>query len=189
MNEKIEIHVMSIVGTPANDKIFAAILGDKEERRYFPIIVSGTEAQAIITAMQHVMLPRPTVYDIFTSFIRESGHNLEETVIYKADNGIFSAWLCFDNDLRIDAKASDAIALALRMRSLIYVYENILNENDMARHMAERKHTPEEDMQALQKKLDKAVKNENFELAIKLRDIIKELTSKKNNDKKDNPEE
>ena len=82
------------------------------------------------------------------------------------------------------AKASDAIALALRMRSLIYVYENILNENDMARHMAERKHTPEEDMQALQKKLDKAVKNENFELAIKLRDIIKELTSKK-----DNPEE
>lgn len=181
--DKVEIHVISVVGTPRNDNVFAVIVGDREEKRYFPILVGPAEAQSVVAAVQHIRLPRPLTHDVFASFIRETGHMLEEVDIYKSDNGVYSAWLCFDGGLKIDSRASDAIALALRMRCLMYVSEDILARDNLVGLGNPRKAemhviTPEEEIERLRKKLDKAVKNDNFELAIKLRDIIQELSEK-----------
>ena len=188
--QRMDIESLVVGGGPLASLVVLRSQGSGEDgtAAQLPIQIGSFEASAISMGVAPREGGRPMTHDLLKSTISALGASCVSVRINDVKGTTFYAQVELMREdgrqVLVDARPSDAIALALRMRSLIYVYENILNENDMARHMAERKHTPEEDMQALQKKLDKAVKNENFELAIKLRDIIKELTSKK-----DNPEE
>lgn len=94
-------------------------------------MIGVSEAQSIAISLEGIVPPRPITHDLFVSFSHGFGIRLKEVCIYKFENGVFSSEMLFDDgmrEIRIDARTSDAIAIALRTRSDIYVMQDIIDE-------------------------------------------------------------
>jgi bifunctional DNase/RNase len=94
-----------------------------------PIVIGGFEAQAIAVALERMQPSRPLTHDLFANFMATFNIELNEVLIYKLEEGIFFAQLVCQNGediLEIDARTSDALALAVRASCPIFTYENIL---------------------------------------------------------------
>ncbi len=106
------------------------ILREKEGSRVLPIVIGVYEADAIKLKISSVELPRPMTHDLLYSIIRELESELEMVVVHKLSRGTFFAKLMLKaNDgqsKEVDARPSDAIALALRAGAPIFVEENLL---------------------------------------------------------------
>lgn len=100
-------------------------------------------------------------------------------LIYKADNGIFYSYLFLKTEnsiIRVDARTSDAVALSLRMGAPILIYEDVLEAERMNTEQdAEGRNSEDSELEILQKALQKAVEEENYEQAAELRDKINQL--------------
>lgn len=100
------------------------LLVDDEESKVLPINVGGPEAQSILLSTEGVEVPRPMTHDLMKSVIEELGAEVKKVLITKIENGTYYAELCLKRDeeeIRIDARPSDAIALALRCDVPIYM--------------------------------------------------------------------
>lgn len=182
MDSKVQIGVISVAGTPNNNRIFAIIMGEKDGGRYFPIIVNEAEAQSVVVQIQKISVPRPTVHDAFADFIKQSGRALEEVFIYNVLNGVFYAHLIFNDGLVTEAKAADAVALSLRFSCPIYTLESIIeSENIVPDIELAIKRSSAKEIETLNKKLEEAIKAEDYERAAKLRDAIKEIKGRNEN--------
>lgn len=178
MGKKVALTVMSVAGTPNNNRIYALIMGEKEGNRYFPIIVNEAEAQSVVVQMQKISLPRPVIHDVFADYIRSTGQSLEEVFIFNVISGVFYAHLIFREGLVIEARAADAIALALRFSCPIYALDSIVeSENIQPDIERAAHHSVRDEIERLNRKLEQAVRSENYEEAARLRDIINELSS------------
>lgn len=110
---------------------YALILAEEEGSYRIPIIVGTAEAQSIAIALEHITPPRPLTHDLFVSFIRVLGIQLQEVFIYKFKDGVFYSELVFvdkGKTIRLDSRTSDAIAVALRMNSDVYISLEIVKE-------------------------------------------------------------
>jgi len=96
--------------------------------RILPIWIGNVEAQAIILEQQGVEPPRPMTHDLFRDVIGALGHSLKEIRIVDLREGTFYADLVFENDVRVSARPSDSIALAVRMGVPIHVEDAVLDE-------------------------------------------------------------
>jgi bifunctional DNase/RNase len=95
------------------------------------VIVGTAEAQSIAIALESITPPRPLTHDLFVSFAKVMGVVLKEVFIYKFEDGVFYSELLFTDgtrEIRLDSRTSDAIAIALRMKSRIYTTEAIMHE-------------------------------------------------------------
>lgn len=110
---------------PANQPVL--LLRESAGDRYLPIWIGETEAQAIILEQQGVEPPRPLTHDLFRDVIGALGHSLKEVRIVDLQEGTFYADLVFDHDVRVSARPSDSVALALRMGVPIHVEEAVLD--------------------------------------------------------------
>lgn len=189
----MEILGVSLHQTPGG--AYALVLGEVGgESRRMPVIIGGYEAQAIALEIEKMSTPRPLTHDLFKTFAVKFGIVVKEAVIYNLSDGIFYAKLvCFDGEKEhdIDARTSDAIAIALRFKAPIYTFEFILASAGMSfdkegnplssiKGKAEKeppaqegdvdlpKRTLEELMELLQKELDQ----ENYEKASLIRDEL-----------------
>lgn len=178
MDKKVELRLLSVAGAQNNARIFALIMGEKDGARYFPILVNESEAQSVVVMMQNVKVVRPLVHDVFADFITMSGKVLDEVVIFNVVNGTFYAHLVFQEGGMLEAKAADAIALALRFSCPIYALDSIVEAENIVPDVnrAVRRSVGDE-IERLKKKLQHAISAEDYETAAKLRDIIKELSS------------
>lgn len=182
MDNKVQIGVISVAGTPNNNRIFAMIMGEKDGGRYFPIIVNEAEAQSVVVQIQRISVPRPTVHDAFADFIRQSGRSLDEVFIYNVLNGVFYAHLIFSDGLVTEARAADAVALSLRFSCPIYTLESIIESENIVPDIENAmKKSIKNDIEILGKKLEQAIKDEDYEKAAELRDAIKELNNREKN--------
>jgi bifunctional DNase/RNase len=111
---------------PTNQPVL--MLRESSGDRYLPIWIGNTEAQAIILEQQGVEPPRPMTHDLFRDVIAALGHSLKEVRIVDLREGTFYADLVFENDVRVSARPSDSVALAVRMGVPIHVEEAILDE-------------------------------------------------------------
>jgi bifunctional DNase/RNase len=105
------------------------VLGEVNGLRRLPIVIGGFEAQAIAVALERMQPSRPLTHDLFANFMATFSIDLTEVVIYKLEEGIFFAKLICQSDgeeVEIDSRTSDALALAVRANCRIYTYENIL---------------------------------------------------------------
>ncbi len=126
------MNAMEVVGVriemPSNQPII--LLKEISGTRFLPIWVGAVEATAIAFAQQGVQPPRPLTHDLVKTILDTVGASLEQIVITKVQDGIFFAELvlALENraELRISARPSDAIAIALRTQSSIYATEEIL---------------------------------------------------------------
>lgn len=165
------------------------MLAEENGDRRIPIIIGPVEAQSIAIQLEGLHPPRPLTHDLFKNIATAFSIELLEVIIYKLEEGIFySELICEQNGERIaiDSRTSDAVALALRFKCPIYTSENILEKagivievndggeepesgDDLASGSKYKKDTIEE----LEKMLQNAIKEENYELASDIRDEIK----------------
>lgn len=122
-----EVRVVGIrVEQPANQPVL--LLRESGGDRYLPIWIGQNEANAIILEQQGVEPTRPLTHDLFRDVIGALGHSLKEVRIVDLQEGTFYADLVFDQDVRVSARPSDSVAIALRMGVPIYVEEAVLDE-------------------------------------------------------------
>jgi len=171
-----------------------------EGTRTLPIIIGAFEAQSIAIALEkEIRPPRPLTHDLFKTFSDRFSIQIQQVIIHKLVDGVFySCLICEKEGVEeiIDTRTSDAIAIAVRFEAPIYTYENILDkagvnlnvdeefdlyeENDSEEDEIELEAIlPEKEstfsrssLKELHQQLEKAVDNENYELAAKIRDEI-----------------
>lgn len=127
--KKLKLDIVGLSYSQTQSGAYALVLGEVNGRRRLPIIIGGFEAQAIAIEIEKMTPSRPLTHDLFKSFAETYHINIDEVIIYNLVDGIFYAKLiCNDGKkiTEIDARTSDAIALAVRFECPIYTYEFIL---------------------------------------------------------------
>ena len=201
---KIKLNVLGISYSQTQSGAYALVLSEEEGNRRIPIIVGGFEAQAIAIELEGLTPPRPLTHDLFKKFSDSYGIRLLEVNIHKLDEGVFFANILCDNGdhkITLDARTSDAIALALRFHCPIYTTEEIVEkagivldfekgtglepsaDTENPEEMAESPEKPikrniypglsENSLEELKALLAEAVANEDYEKASEVRDEIK----------------
>lgn len=178
MDKKIELKVLEISNSQAEANAYALVLEEVHGKRQLPIIIGIIEAQSIALKLKKVKFPRPYTHDLFVNFAKLFQISLKEVFIYKAVEGIFYSYLYWEKDgeiIEMDSRTSDAVALAIRLGVPIYTTESIMSTEGVV--VSEEMFEVEMDddsVESMKKALQKAVEDENYELASALRDMIKQ---------------
>ncbi|MDG1529267.1 MAG: bifunctional nuclease family protein [Polaribacter sp.] len=195
----IKLTIKGISYSQTQTGAYALVLSEIDGERTLPIIIGAFEAQSIAIALEkEIRPPRPLTHDLFKTFADRYLINIKQVIIHKLVDGVFFSSLISEKDgveEIIDARTSDAIAIAVRFKAPIYTYETILDkagiylkaedelsldepeldtDDLMAEIISETSEETKEhkSLKELYKELDAAVANENYELAAKLRDEI-----------------
>ncbi len=194
--DKIRLDIVGLSYSQTQSGAYALVLGETNGRRRLPIIIGGFEAQAIAIEIEKMTPSRPLTHDLFKAFSETFEVVVEEVLIYNLVDGIFFAKLICkagEKTAEIDARTSDAIAIAVRFGCPIFAYDFILESagiiidgNDFAflENMdsgASGSETSEKNDplsysslsdEDLKEKLNKALADEAYEKAAKIRDEI-----------------
>ncbi len=128
--KKIKLDIVGLSYSQTQSGAYALVLGEVSGRRRLPIIIGSFEAQAIAIEIEKMTPSRPLTHDLFKNFAQAFNIVIQEIIIYNLVDGIFySKLLCSDGKktIEIDARTSDAIAMAVRFDCTIYTYEFILS--------------------------------------------------------------
>ncbi|MFA6811960.1 MAG: bifunctional nuclease family protein [Bacteroidaceae bacterium] len=200
MEKTIELQPINITNSQEETGAYALLMGEINGERELPIIIGPTEAKSATLALKNITTPRPLTHELLLKVMQEMDCYLTKTLIYKAIDGVFYSYLFIqskDKELKIDSRTSDAVTLAILSKRPIYIYESILEKEclhlkDEKTETAEKPNketeephnielaiknyidraTKEYPIETLKERLKKAIADENYELAAKLRDII-----------------
>ena len=128
--KKIKLEIIGLSYSQTQSGAYALVLGEEKGKRRLPIIIGAFEAQAIAIELENMTPTRPLTHDLFKSLAQSFDIEVEEVIIFNLLEGVFYAKLiCSDGDkkMEIDARTSDAIAIAVRFGCPIYTYEFILS--------------------------------------------------------------
>lgn len=197
--KKVKLDIVGLSYSQTQSGAYALVLGEVNGRRRLPIIIGAFEAQAIAIEIEKMTPTRPLTHDLFKTFAHAYQIEISEIIIYNLVDGVFFAKLiCTDgqNTQEIDARTSDAIALAVRFNATIYTYEFILSSAGIVIESNDflflenldsiTKEQSSEDMptsipvsgyqslgiEELQEKLNEALSEEAYEKAARIRDEI-----------------
>ena len=199
----VRLNIKGISYSQTQSGAYALVLSEEKGKRTLPIVIGAFEAQSIAIALEkEIKPPRPLTHDLFKSFADRFGIVVKQVIIHKLVDGVFySSLICERDNIEeiIDTRTSDAIALATRFNAPIFTYENILDKagiylklkdeliagNDELEiekllddsEPVEKPEFKKESLKKLNEKLEKAVQNEDYELAAKIRDEINKRTS------------
>ncbi len=161
------------------NRSYAVILKEIEGERKLPVLVGAFEAQSIAMAMEFMETPRPLTHDLIVNLINGIDGKLSSVKITKLENGIFYSILDIDCDdighREIDSRPSDALAIAIRMHSPILVANEVMKEGILLEDELDEEIQNEPEIQLLENQLQKAIDKEDYEIAAKIRDKIKEI--------------
>ncbi len=196
----VRLNIKGISYSQTQNGAYALILSEVDGDRKLPIVIGAFEAQSIAIALEkEIRPPRPLTHDLFKNFADRFDIVVKQVIIHKLVDGVFySSMICERDKIEeiIDARTSDAIALALRFQAPIFTYKNIIDkagiylkvnpkgdkegqdsilvddliaeEVDAALYESYK----EKSLKELNELLDEAVKNEDYETAAKIRDEI-----------------
>ncbi len=190
--KKVKLEIVGLSYSQTQTGAYALVLGETKGKRRLPIIIGGFEAQAIAIELEKMTPSRPLTHDLFKSFAEGFNINIKEVIIYNLVEGIFFAKLITHNgekEVEIDARTSDAIALAVRFNCPINTYEFILSQagillDDDAISGAESALEKEDlveveetdylkkSTEELKQMLDTALADEDYEKASRIRDEL-----------------
>jgi len=185
--EKIQVDILGLSTSPSSGGAYALILKEVNGNRRLPIIIGAFEAQSIALEMEGIKPPRPLTHDLMKNILESMGADLAEIMISELRDGTFYAKLSFDSQ-EIDARPSDAIALAVRFGAPIFVAEKVMEEAAFLPENEEQdtggpepipglkgKENKLTKMEALRAQLKDAVEREDYERAAQLRDEIRRI--------------
>ena len=199
----VRLNIKGISYSQTQNGAYALILSEENGDRKLPIVIGAFEAQSIAIALEkEIMPPRPLTHDLFKTFATRYEIIVKQVIIHKLLDGVFySSIICEREKIEeiIDARTSDAIALALRFNAPIFTYKNILDQAGIHTEVGskkidlskktekateqiliegERKEDISENdfskhsLKTLKKLLTEAVNNEEYEKAVRIRDEI-----------------
>lgn len=198
----IRLNIKGISYSQTQNGAYALILNEVDGDRKLPIVIGAFEAQSIAIALEkEIRPPRPLTHDLFKNFSDRFDIVVKQVIIHKLVDGVFySSLICERDKIEeiIDARTSDAIALALRFKAPIFTYKNILDKAGIYLKVNPKKEGEEQDqdsilvdemvveeieatilenytnksLEELHTLLDEAVNNEDYEKAAKIRDEI-----------------
>ena len=128
--EKVKLEIVGLSYSQTQSGAYALVLAEVGGKRRLPIIIGGFEAQAIAIELEKMTPTRPLTHDLFKSFATSFSIEVKEILIYNLLEGIFYAKIICEKDgvlTEIDARTSDAIAIAVRFNAPVYTFENILS--------------------------------------------------------------
>ena len=182
----IQLKFWGIVESHKDANAYALLLVADKDDRHLPVIIGHTEAQHILIAQKRIDTPLPLPHKLVINMLKAFEYKLKHVEIHRETEGLFHAWLVVESKetgelKRIDARISDVVAVALKMRRKIMVHEAIFEalavstrdvesgemENFLSKAVS-ADHTEEE----LRKKMQQAVANEDYELAASVRDAL-----------------
>ncbi len=171
---------------------YALILEQEETGIKLPVVIGNYEAQSISLGLEKdIQPPRPLTHDLFSKFITTVGYYLDSIIIYQIIDGVFFSNLILKNNqdeqLVLDARTSDAVAMAVRFDAPIYTTEQVLTEAGIMLELSDNERTEESieeespvikgyevyTLEELQELLEKAVNDEDFDTALELQQEIK----------------
>ena len=192
--KKLKLDIVGLSYSQTQTGAYALVLGEAKGKRRLPIIIGGFEAQAIAIELEKMTPSRPLTHDLFKSFSDTFNIKVTEVIIYNLVEGIFFAKLiCNDGEkeVEVDARTSDAIAIAVRFQCPIYTYEFILSSAGIileegaspavAEGIEEKKEKVtvenendfrQKSVEELKEMLDVAITQEQYEKASKIRDEL-----------------
>ncbi|WP_179008893.1 bifunctional nuclease family protein [Winogradskyella forsetii] len=199
----VRLNIKGISYSQTQNGAYALILNEVDGDRKLPIVIGAFEAQSIAIALEkEIRPPRPLTHDLFKNFADRFDIVVKQVIIHKLVDGVFySSLICERDKIEeiIDARTSDAIALALRFQAPIFTYKNILDKAGIYLKVNPKKDEDEEQdsilvddliveeieaasaeqegyknksLDELNSLLDEAVTNEDYEKAAKIRDEI-----------------
>lgn len=198
----VRLNIKGISYSQTQNGAYALILSEEDGDRKLPIVIGAFEAQSIAIALEkEIKPPRPLTHDLFKNFADCFAISIKQVIIHKLVDGVFYSSIICERDggeETIDARTSDAISLALRFEAPIFTYKNILDkagiflksgdqqesESGAQGGMVTQERTMEKQspssprnlsrmsLQELNKLLDKAVEDEDYEVAAQIRDEI-----------------
>ena len=190
--DKIELKIIGLSYSQTQSGAYALVLSEKEGSRRLPIIIGGFEAQSIAIELENMKPSRPLTHDLFKAFADAY------IVIYNLVEGVFYSKIVCSNgkeDIEIDARTSDSIAIGLRAGAPVFTFEHILSSAgiqldsdellESTTSVSEPDKQDEDDskpihsIEELETMLEKAIENEEYERASKIRD---EINNRKNLD-------
>ena len=204
----IEINIKGISYSETQTGAYALILSEIDGNRRLPIIIGGFEAQSIAIALDKELKPkRPLTHDLFKNFAERFNIYIKQVVIHKLVDGVFySSLICERDKIEeiIDARTSDAIAMALRFGAPIFIYDSIIKQagfdqsslkddqknkvgenwiqnfvEEQSKHKAVPNNLKKLSLKKLKSLLDRLVNLEDYEKAVKIRDEISKRESNK----------
>ncbi|PIP78923.1 MAG: hypothetical protein COZ80_08120 [Ignavibacteria bacterium CG_4_8_14_3_um_filter_37_9] len=192
---KVECEILGMSTNPSSAGAYALLLKEVFGKRRLPIIIGQAEAQAIALELEGIKPPRPLSHDLMKSIIDNLGGTLLQVFINELRENTYYAQLIIDLstlNIEIDARPSDAIALAIRAHAPIYVADSVMDsasfipateqnpfmneEGGQIPSNPEPITTKEAKLASLQEKLRAALDNEDYERAAVIRDEIKRLS-------------
>jgi len=195
----IQVDIIGLSTSPSSGGAYALVLGEVEGNRRLPIIIGAFEAQAIALELEKIQPPRPMTHDLIRDLFDSVAAEVSDILIDELREGTFFAKIRYSvngSDSQLDCRPSDAVALAVRVGAPIYVSVPVLDEagipteeeEDLAAVEAEPEEaeaepvddTPRSPLEQLEDDLAKAIADEDYELAAKLRDDITRLKSEQN---------
>lgn len=130
--KKVKLEIVGLSYSQTQTGAYTLVLGETKGKRRLPIVIGGFEAQAIAIELEKMTPSRPLTHDLFKSFVEGFNINVSEVIIYNLVEGIFFAKIITNDaegkEVEIDARTSDAIALAVRFNCSINTYEFILSQ-------------------------------------------------------------
>jgi len=190
---KIKLNVLGLSYSQTQTGAYALVLSEENGERRIPIIIGGFEAQAIAIELEGLKPPRPLTHDLFKDFAKSFEIEVTEVNIYKLEEGVFfSELICKNHNktLNIDARTSDAIAIAIRFKCPIFTTSDIIAKAGIVLDMDRQLLTEQEpslnkssnetsgdsfkkmNLEQLSEMLNNAIKEEDYEKASKIRDEI-----------------
>jgi len=187
--QNIEMDILGLSTSPSSGGAYALILTEKKGGRRLPIIIGTFEAQAIALELESIKPPRPMTHDLVKNIIMSFDSSIDHILINELSEGTFFAKLVFskgDEKIEIDARPSDAIAVAIRFGASIFVHTSVLDEAGIESEEQKEPTQPGEPkksvesselsgIEKLEQDLKTAIETENYEKAAKIRDQINRL--------------
>jgi uncharacterized protein len=191
----VELEILGLSSNHSQSGSFTLVMGEVEGSRRLPIVIGMFEAQAIAIEIEKIIPNRPMTHDLFKSFAVSFKFEIDRIVISDMKEGVFYAKIhCKNslNDVEIDSRPSDAIAIAVRFNAPIFCAEKVMSEAGIEfteeekkeESKAESKTSPQKvtvkkegslkdfSLDKLNQMLEKAINNEDYERAARIRDAI-----------------
>jgi bifunctional DNase/RNase len=189
--DKIKLKVLGLSYSISQTGAYALVLSDEADHYRIPIIIGISEAQAIAVQLEHIQTQRPLTHDLIKKLMDSLNVTLTEVYIHHWEAGIYYAELLFKYEhgvVRLDARTSDGVALALRFDAPIYISGEVLEKTAVsvkgdelvvkeggASLVPGASEMTEENLMRL---MEEALKNEDYENASRYRDLLKAKKTK-----------
>lgn len=184
-----QVDIIGLSTSPSSGGAYALVLGEVGGNRRLPIIIGAFEAQAIALELEKIQPPRPMTHDLLRDLFEAVSADVTDILIDDLREGTFFAkvrYVVDGKEHQLDARPSDAVALAVRTEAPIYVMANVLDEAGIpaeeetlpsmaAEAPAEAEERPRSRLDRMQDQLNKAIQEEDYERAAQLRDEIERL--------------